>query len=181
MQDFRLRCASPADLDAIMALENAGFPSGIREQRATFAARLRIFPAGFLLLIDRCDNVVAYCCAERRPFQENIDPAALAMNHDISTSHDANGTEVYISSLTLHPDFRGGGLGARFFSAALAELEALPGIDSILLLVNAEWQAARRIYQHCGFTVFASASAFFQPENAPAQDALLMRRFLPRP
>lgn len=173
--DLTLRRASAADLDAIMRLEEAGFPPGIRERRAVFAERLRIFPAGFLLLCRADGEAVGYFCSERWPRREAIDPARLAMDHDIATTHRDDGEELYVSSMTVAPTRRGSGLGAAFFAAALDEVCALSGIASVFLMVNSEWHAARRIYAQMGFVECGRLAGFFHPAGATPQEAILMR------
>lgn len=178
LHGLMLRQAGAADLEAIMALEEAGFPPGIREQREVFAQRLRVFPAGFLLLCRVDGEALGYFCSERWPRSEGIDPTRLAMDHDIAATHRDDGEELYLSSMTVHPAWRGDGLGAAFFAAALDAVARLPGLASILLMVNRDWTAARRIYARHGFAECGQLPDFFRPADSPAQDAVLMRKSL---
>ena len=174
-----LHPASPRDLDQIMALEAAGFDPGHREARATYERRIAAFPEGSLLayLGEACIGCVF---TEIWP-ASSVPPAEhFALGHDILERHDPqHGSELYLSSMTIAPAFRGRGLGMPLFAGCLERLAgAFPQLASVLLLVNETWHGARRIYRAAGFVEIARFPGFFTPAAAPRQGALVMRRKL---
>ena len=44
-----IRSATPADIDAVMKIENESFVPGTREERGVYLKRMRAFPDGFLV------------------------------------------------------------------------------------------------------------------------------------
>lgn len=174
MERFKLRQAGADDIDDIMRLEAEGFAAGIHERREVFLARIATFPTGFLLLHHHDGSAAGYFCSERWQAQDKIAPEQLTMNHDIASTHREDGDELYISSMTLAPQWRGCGLGEAFFLRCLTQLRQMEGLSSAVLLVNEQWTAARQIYQRHGFVESTRLPGFFQ--TAPPADALLMRR-----
>ena len=53
--------------------------------------------------------------------------------------------------------------------------QAFPHLKSALLLVQAAWTPARRIYAGVGFAEIACLPAFFKSSNDSAQDGIVMR------
>lgn len=173
--------ASPRDIDLIMALEAAGFDPGHRESRATYERRIAAFPQGSLLA---ClgEEVIGCAFAEIWPAREEPLPAHFALGHDILDRHDAlHGSELYLSSMTIAPAFRGRGLGMPLFAGCIERLAgAFPRLASVVLLVNESWLGARRLYAAAGFMEIARFPGFFSPASDPRQDGLVMRRALRR-
>ncbi len=174
---LRLVEATEADLDCIMALEHQGFAAGHQEQRSAYAQRIASFPEGSLMawLGDHCVGCVF---TEIWRFQPQPDAAHFALGHDIRERHDpVLGTELYISSMTLSPAVRGQGLGAPLLRGCLEHVHgAFPKLESALLLVNANWVPARRIYEGLGFAELARLSGFFGTSEGTHQDGIVMRR-----
>mgnify|MGYP000278786571 CR=1 FL=1 len=170
---LRLAEATPADLDRIMELEQAGFAAGHQELRATYALRIATFPQGSLLawLGDACVGCVF---TEIWHFLPLPPVECFTLGHDIRERHDAvRGTELYISSMTLAPSVRGMGLGAPLLMGTLSNaVRSFPGLVSALLLVHAGWKPARRIYAQAGFAQLSSFEGFFGPQ----EDGIVMRR-----
>lgn len=181
IDEYRLERATLAELPAIMRLEGAGFPSGIVEEEEVFRSRMEIFPEGFLILREGArGGVVGYLCAERWDSHPGLDPGAYRLGHDPAPRHRAEGTVLYVASMTVDPLRRGAGLGATLFRDALSRIEAeLPAIATELLIVDESWVGARRIYDRTGFRTLGIFPAFFAPLGLPPRGAVLMERQRP--
>lgn len=170
---LRLVEATPADLDRIMELEQAGFAAGHQELRATYALRIATFPQGSQMawLGDACVGCVF---TEIWHFLPLPPVECFTLGHDIRGRHDAiRGTELYISSMTLAPSVRGKGMGKPLLMGTLAHAaRTFPGLVSALLLVHAGWQPARRIYAQAGFAHLSRFEGFFGTQ----EDGIVMRR-----
>lgn len=179
MQALPIRPARLDDLDAIMALEAHGFHPAIRESRQVMLQRLQHFPEGFLVLQGDDDAAIGYLCSEIWIAGNTLDDAHFSLGHDIRQTHRSDGTQLYISSMTLHPDQRGGGRGKEFFRQSLAFLRnRLPQLTQSILLVSAEWQGAHRIYRHCGYEDVRRLRGFFTAIATEDPDAIVMQRTL---
>lgn len=177
--DFLLRTARPADLDAVMALEEAGFPPGIVEEREAFAHRIAAFPEGFLLAGDPATAVWGYLCAEIWSAWNSNDRDRFELGHDIDAYLDRQGDTLYLASMTIAPSFRGTGRGRDLFRAGLVELtEGFPALNQAVLIVNEHWVGARRIYEGEGFVETGRLEGFFQPVGGPGGDALVLEKRL---
>lgn len=174
---LRLLEATPADLDRIMALERQGFAAGHQELVTAYARRIASFPQGSLMawLGDDC---VGCIFTEIWQFQAQPDAGHFALGHDIRDRHDTvRGTELYISSMTLSPAVRGLGLGAPLLASCMEHVyQAFPQLETALLLVNASWVPARRIYKGLGFAELAWFPRFFGTGDGTHQDGIVMRR-----
>lgn len=66
---FTIRQATEADLPAICAVDEEAFaPYGTAEEPAVFAARLAVFPAGFIVLEGNngdATTILGYGCSEK--------------------------------------------------------------------------------------------------------------------
>lgn len=174
---FTLRQAVAADMAEIMRLERAGFAQAIQETEHTFAERLRAAPQGCWVLAGEAGRLYGYLCAEFWPLQPVVDAARFARDHAAADTHDVNGEEVYISSMVVDPATRGTGWGRRLFRAALAEMFARhPRLRSSILIVNPEWDAARRIYRAEGFSEIGEIAAYFAASDGTQLPAIVMRR-----
>ncbi|HNV59337.1 MAG TPA: GNAT family N-acetyltransferase [Rhodoferax sp.] len=174
---MRLTEATAADLDRIMDLERAGFDAGHQELRSAFAQRIATFPHGSLMAWLGSDCVG---CVFTEIWHLTPQPQAtqFTLGHDIRERHDpVRGTELYISSMTLSPTVRGQGLGAPMMRSCMAQIaRAFPQLESALLLVNATWSPARRIYEGLGFVEIARLAGFFAPHRSAPEDGIVMRR-----
>lgn len=177
--DFTLRQAVPADLEAVMALETAGFVPGIVEDREVFARRIGVFPEGFLLAETPGGLPAGYLCAE---VWSGWDPASsdlsrFDLGHDIGAYLDRDGDTLYIASMTVAPGFRGNGAGRSLFCRGLMTLEAsFPRVRRAVLIVNEHWTGARRIYTGEGFAEVGTLPGFFRPDGGPVGAAVVMVR-----
>jgi len=178
---LRLMLASFSDLDRIMDLERQGFAAGHREERAAYVQRISAFPQGSLMAW-RGSDCVGCVFSEIWRAAPELDVAHFRLGHDIRERHDpVNGTELYISSMTLSPSVRGQGLGTPLLLGCLAHVaQAFPQVETAVLLVNATWAPARRIYAGVGFVEVACFSGFFNAGDGSRQDGIAMRREIRR-
>lgn len=177
--DCGLRPALPQDLTAIMRLELAGFAPGLRERGAVFLERMAAFPEGFLLLEERGSRqCLGYICSELWDFEEAPDPARFALNHSAGRYHCSTGTELYLSSMTIDPRYRGAGLGAFLFEQCIARQIERFALRSVILIVNETWTHARHLYRRSGFSACGRIDGFFAAPKEPPQAAIVMRRML---
>ena len=169
--------AKPFDIDSILAIERQSFIPQIQEKRACFERRLEAFPEGFLILSDAGEEAVrahgsaltcGYFCSERwdsLPSASDEDGAfarKFAPGHDIRHAHVPDGAYLYISSFALRAEYRGKGIGKKFFGHSLSALcGAHRSIESVVVIVSEEWVAARATYDSLGFTEMRRLTGFF--------------------
>lgn len=174
---YTLRPAVAADMAEIMRLERAGFAEAIQETEEAFAERLSAAPEGCWVLAGEAGRLYGYLCAEFWPLEQGFDPARFARNHAAAETHMLQGEEVYISSMVVDPATRGTGWGHRLFRDALAEMFARhPRLRSSILIVNPEWDAARRIYRAEGFAEIGKIEDYFASAGGRRLPAIVMRR-----
>lgn len=144
---LRLMEATPVNLDHIMELEHQGFAAGHREERAAYAQRISAFPHGSLMAWRGADCVGCVFSEIWRATPE-LNAAHFTLGHDIRERYaPVLGTELYISSMTLASAVRGQGLGTPLLLCCLEHVaRAFPLLETAVLLVNADWALARRIY-----------------------------------
>lgn len=177
---YRIRPARELDIADIMRVENACFLPGVRESESVFRDRLAAFPAGNLVLEPESGDapVAGYFSSEIWSRVPPPEKESYELGHSALSRHDPAGTVLYVSSVAVHPDFRGGA-GRSLFAGALAEILAgYPGIRHIVFIVNETWLAARHIYETEGFRYSGSIGGFFGPAGLPPQAALIMEKDL---
>ena len=169
--------AQPFDIDSIMKIERQAFIPQIQEKKRVFEKRLKIFPQGFLILSDLSEKVVkenggaltcGYISSEIwSDFpSDSLDDKAFSrrflLGHNIKHAHSENGSCLYISSLALLNEYRGKGIGRKFFCASLgAFCGAFQNVQKIALLVSSEWKNALKIYDSLGFQKVREIKDFF--------------------
>jgi ribosomal protein S18 acetylase RimI-like enzyme len=174
---FTLRPAVMADMVEIMRLERAGFAEAIQETEEAFLERLSAAPEGCWVLAGEAERLYGYLCAEFWPLEQRFDPARFARNHAAAEAHVLDGEEVYVSSMVVDPATRGTGWGRRLFRDALVEMFARhPSLRSTILIVNPEWDAARRIYRAEGFAEIGEIEGYFASGSGQRLPAIVMRR-----
>jgi ribosomal protein S18 acetylase RimI-like enzyme len=174
---FSLRPAVAADMAEIMRLERAGFAEAIQETEEAVAERLSAAPEGCWVLAGEAGRLFGYLCAEFWPLEQGFNPARFARNHAAADTHRPDGEEIYVSSMVVDPATRGTGWGRRLFRDALSEMFARhPRLRSTILIVNPEWDAARRIYRAEGFTEIGEIAGYFAAGAGQRLPAIVMRR-----
>ena len=145
------RAATLDDLDAIMALERASFPSDawsdamMREELAS--------PHGWYIVVEEAGRVIGYA-GLRAP----------------RGSRDADIQTIAIASTT-----RGRGRG-RALLRELLEEAARRGITAVYLEVRADNPVAQSLYASEGFTEVGRRPRYYQPDDV---DAIVMRVEVP--
>ena len=180
MEDLLLETATEQDIDEIMDLEVLGFKPGVVERADVFLGRIKHFPDGFLLIRDPSSKkALGYISSEMWVRHEAIKEEMFTLNHGIEETHSFFGSEIYVTSMTIHPDYRGTGLGAFLFSECIRKLKNIyPNINSSVLIVNETWVNAKKIYDKEGFIELFRICGFFTPDGEAPQDAIVMRKAL---
>lgn len=143
----RLRDADLGDLDAIMALETATFPSDAWS-RDMMAAELAAPHTRYLVaLVD--ESIVGYA----------------------GLSAPAGASQADIQTIAVDAAHRRLGIGALLVRRMLDEARARR-VDDVLLEVRADNPGAQRLYERHGFTPIAVRPRYYQPDDV---DAVVMR------
>jgi ribosomal-protein-alanine N-acetyltransferase len=173
MEKIAIRNAEPGDIEQIMHIEHESFREHIRESRSVFLERIAFFREGFLVLeID--DHVCGYISSEIWDYAENITATSFTLNHRISETHTTTGSELYISSIGILEEYRGKGYGNLLFTELSRHMIEKYAISSMILLVSANWDAARKIYEKNGFEEMYRIPGFFDKGN----EGIVMRKHL---
>jgi len=142
-----MRAATAADLDAIMALERASFPTDawsdamMREELAS--------PHGWYVVVEEAGRLIGYA---------GLRAARGATDADIQT--------IAIASAA-----RGKGRG-RVLLTALLEEAARRGVRHVFLEVRADNPVAQALYASEGFAEVGRRPRYYQPDDV---DAVVMR------
>lgn len=159
-----------------MDLEDGGFHQRIQEDKSVMLERMYHFPAGFLVLANDSDMATGYLCSELWDNDGTLHEAAFALGHDIKDTHRADGSQLYISSMTVAREYRGSGLGKKFFQQSVHMLRTqLTHVRGSILLLSAEWTGAHKIYQDSGYTEIARLKDFFASIATHDADAIIMQ------
>lgn len=103
--DFRIRQVRPADLDAVTAVEAAGFPPAEAAGRETFAQRIARFPECFLVAeTDRVIGIVNGSVTDGETITDDLFEAGGA--------HRPGGAYQAVFGLAVLPDCRRYGVAA---------------------------------------------------------------------
>lgn len=146
-----LRTAGIDDLDAILALERASFPTDawseamMREELAS--------PHGRYLVLEEAGRLIGYA-GLRAP----------------QGSHDAD-----VQTIAVATSSRGSGRGRMLLSALLEEARAR-GVREVFLEVRADNPVAQALYASEGFRELGRRPRYYQPDDV---DAIVMRLDLP--
>ena len=142
-----LRDADLADLDAIMALEAATFPSDAWS-REMMAAELAAPHTRYLVAV--VDG-------------QTVGYAGL--------SAPAGASQADVQTIAVNAAHRGRGIGALLVRRMLDEARA-HRVDDVLLEVRADNPDAQRLYERHGFAPIAVRPRYYQPDDV---DAIVMR------
>jgi ribosomal protein S18 acetylase RimI-like enzyme len=170
----------PADqshLELIMEMEAKGFATHLQESRDVYSKRINCFPQGSLMAFKGLDCVG---CLFSEIWNYSVNPKAddFLLNHSIDDRHRVEGTEIYISSMTINPNFRGQGIGRVLFTESLNYfVQHFSQLESAILLANEQWRSARHIYEQSGFQTIMKLENFFGSQATTA-DGLVMRKYL---
>ena len=141
------RLASPADLDGVLALEEASFNNPTT--REWYEGELKRPEVCFIYVLRTPDRPVAGFCA----FWLVIDQA-------------------HINNLAVLPELRGQGLGTQLLEAVIAEAAHL-GAILLTLEVRQSNEPALRLYEKAGFYREGVRKNYY---TNPVEDALILSR-----
>lgn len=159
---WRLRRAGSADLDAVMALEQASFETDAWSRESM--AREIDHPFGYYLVgLD----------AEGPDPDLEADPGALRGYAGLLCPPGSDFADI--QTIAVSPAARGGGLGRQLMARLLAEASDR-GARSVLLEVRADNPVAHSLYLSLGFTDIARRPQYYQPDGV---DAIVMQLELP--
>ena len=147
-----LRAAAPADLDAIMLIENRSFPTDAWSTE-TMAAELAS-PHGQYFVDEHEEEVIGYGGVRA-----------------LQGSPDAD-----IQTIALLSEYRGQGRGRELLRALLAVARDR-GAREVFLEVRADNPSAAGLYLAEGFEEIGRRPRYYQPDDV---DAIVMRRDLRR-
>jgi [ribosomal protein S18]-alanine N-acetyltransferase len=144
---IRIRTATAADLDAVMALEQAAFPASAWE-RETMRAEIASEWGRYLIAVDGDGRALGYAGLR-----------AVGVEGDVQTIAVAEGA-------------RGRGIGRALVAELLAEA-GRRGVRELFLEVRADNEVARGLYASVGFEEIGVRPRYYQPEDV---DAIVMKR-----
>jgi [ribosomal protein S18]-alanine N-acetyltransferase len=144
------RLAGPADLDAVLAIEEASFNNPTT--REWYEGELKRPDVCFIYVMRTTDQPVAGFCA----FWLVVDQA-------------------HINNLAVRPELRGSGLGTHLLESIVVEARHL-GATSLTLEVRRSNVAAQRLYAKAGFHEAAVRKNYY---TQPVEDALVLLRKIP--
>jgi ribosomal-protein-alanine N-acetyltransferase len=133
----RLRPARAADVDALLAIENAAFPTDRIERRA-FQHAIRS-PTMICLVAARGDEVLGYGIVERR----------------------RTSTAARLTSVAVAPAASGAGLGRRLL-AAIEKQATAAGSQRMRLEVRADNTGARKLYEKTGYRLVETIDGYYE-------------------
>jgi ribosomal-protein-alanine N-acetyltransferase len=145
-----IRAATLEDVDAVMAIERASFPTDAWSE----SAMQETFVAGDAFVAEEGDGVVGYA-------------AVLAPQG----SGDAD-----VLTIAVGEAHRGSGIGAALLGRML-ETASARGASRVFLEVRADNPVAQHLYETRGFRVVGRRPRYYQPDGV---DAIVMRLDLGR-
>lgn len=170
-----LRKATKSDINDIMNIEKEAFAEEIQENKDVFLERIESFSDGFFILEDK-NKTIGYFSSELWNSVSQNGDSCFSLNHSALKNHKKKGTVLYISSIAILNEYKGNGLGYRFFNESVEEIiKSFPQIKKIVLLVNEIWIPALHIYKKCGFIEYGRIQNFFS-SNGMKSDGILMRK-----
>ncbi|MEQ8786267.1 MAG: GNAT family N-acetyltransferase [Pirellulaceae bacterium] len=131
MGEAVLRCATPADVAAMAAAEEASWPAELASTAEQIAARIDVFPAG--QLVADLDGQVSGAVYAQRLTAEFF--AACPKTYDALTDHGRftrthtdDGEIYHMIGVSVLPEARGGGLGRLLVDRQIKIGQAMPGV-----------------------------------------------------
>lgn len=144
------RLSGPADLDGVLAIEQASFNNPTT--REWYEGELKRPDVCFIYVMRTADEPVAAFCA----FWLVVDQA-------------------HINNLAVRPELRGRGLGTHLLQSILVEARHL-GATSLMLEVRRSNVAAQRLYAKAGFSEHSVRKNYY---TQPVEDAIVLFRKIP--
>ena len=141
------RIASPADLDGVLAIEEASFNNPTT--REWYQGELQRPEVCFIYALRTAEHPVAAFCAFWLVAEQ-----------------------AHINNLAVRPELRGRGLGTQLLEAIIAEAAVL-GASLLTLEVRQSNEPARRLYERAGFRQQGLRKNYY---TNPIEDALILSR-----
>ncbi len=174
-----LRKAAKSDINAIMNIEKEAFAEEIQENKDVFLERIESFSDGFFILEDK-NKAIGYFSSELWNSVPQNGDSCFSLNHSALKNHKKEGAVLYVSSVAILNEYKGNGLGYRFFSESVEKIiKSFPQIKEVVLLVNEIWIPALHIYKKCGFIEYGRIQNFFSSDGIKS-DGILMQKTVER-
>ena len=138
---MEIRYGTPADLEAVTALERTCFPPGEAAGREEFALRLRYYGSHFWLLWEG-DKLISFVDGFVTDLRDLTDEMYARAD-----MHDEHGAWQMIFGVNTHPEYRRRGCAALLLRRAIADAEA-QGRQGMVLTCKPE---LIRYYARFGF------------------------------
>ena len=116
---MRIRRGTPADLEAVSALERLCFPPAEAADREAFARRLAVYPDHFWLLEDENGKLVSFING-----MTTDEPLLRDEMYENAALHDESGAWQMIFGVNNHPQYRRQGCAARLMERVIADTRA---------------------------------------------------------
>lgn len=175
---LKFRNASLEDISSIIEIEHAAFAEVICESEEVFIERVKVFPEGFRLM-EYEGKVIGYISSELWNANHLLSDDWFKLGHSIADQHQPEGSEIYVSSMGILPQYRSQGLGKLMFYKFVRYAAAnFHNVDSIILIVSEKWIQARKIYKSGGFKEIQKIKSFFQYQYKEPiyEDGIVMRK-----
>ena len=115
MDGMTIRAAAGEDLDAVAALEALCFPAAEAATRASFAARLAVYPEHFWLL-EEAGKLIGFVNG-----MVTDEPDLTDEMYENAALHDPNGRWQMIFGVNTHPDYRRRGCAESVLRRCIAD------------------------------------------------------------
>ncbi len=173
-----IRSALPADIEAIMQIEDESFLPGVQEEKELYLKRIDVFPEGFLIAQNiETGEIGGYISSEIWLKDYSVSPETLALGHNPQTIHNRSGRYLYITSFGTLRSWRGQKIGQALFQALEEKIKTqFPSVKKEILIVSENWTAARGLYSKKGFVETGRIEGFFTPCGFPSEDAVIMAK-----
>lgn len=164
------------DLEKVMEIEKLSFTPETWEDQTVYNNRLSTFPQGNLTIWLN-NELIGFICSELWIYASDYPKESFTLSHDIKAYHSYLGSELYISSFAISPNFRGG-LGKQIFNDFIKLISNSYYLKSSILLVSDEWEKAKNIYTHMGYRKISSIDNFFIGQHGKQWNGVIMRKEL---
>lgn len=119
----RIRLASVADIDRMIAIDNAAWWEGVAFTREQLESQLRIYPEG-TWIAEIGTKAVGFVSVLRitSTFAESIRSWNEATGNGFFTTHDPKGDVLFGANLSVVPEYQRLGIGDHLFATGFASL-----------------------------------------------------------
>lgn len=171
-----LRSAKKEDLAEIMEIARKAFTSDSCEPEKVYSERLEIFSDGFALLLDN-NKIIGFLCSELWQYEEDPKIENFYRNHSPKTMHQVNGTELFIDSMAIIPEYRGKQIGHYLFETFLKYIGQEYKLKSAILVITEEWANAKKIYLANDFHKIKTINNYITENGIPRSGIILRKYF----